>query len=84
MKAPVFFRKDVKYQEDAAYVYPSSIAAIIIFFGNYPGRPYRKSIPGGKTSYHFYSWHRWRSLRFFQEHVDRPPFTKISQALHLG
>jgi diguanylate cyclase (GGDEF)-like protein len=31
MKAPVFFRKDVKYQEDVSYVYPSSIAAIIIF-----------------------------------------------------
>jgi hypothetical protein len=31
MKAPGFFRKNVKYQEDAGYVYPSSIAAIIIF-----------------------------------------------------
>ena len=31
MKIPVFFRKNAKYQEDAAYVYPSSIAAIIIF-----------------------------------------------------
>lgn len=31
MKSPVFFRKNVKYQEDASYVYPSSIAAIIFF-----------------------------------------------------
>ena len=32
MKFPEFLRKSVKYQEDADYVYPSAIAAIIIFF----------------------------------------------------
>ena len=31
MKTPFFFRKNEKYQEDAGYVYPSAIAAIIIF-----------------------------------------------------
>ncbi len=32
MKTPIFFRRDVKYQEDAGYVYPSAIATIIVFF----------------------------------------------------
>ena len=31
MKLPVFFRKGIRYQEDSAYVYPSSLAAILIF-----------------------------------------------------